>query len=124
MHNIASKSDIQSQEETAVCRSSLPHKSKRALINCGLLPTSPSDLTAIRRPVRRTLDVSPTDVSCDSDDSLLNELVEIMQEKAKVVPVRKGRRVVLKARTAIQSPNMSCEGKTGGRKTRWALSPK
>lgn len=109
MHNIPCSSG-NSEEETAVYRPSLSHKTKRAIINCGLLPAQSSDLTAIQSPaLPLRWKVTDSD-SRDSDDSFLSELVEMMQDKTKVLPVRKGRRVVLKARSTVPSPEASHEG--------------
>lgn len=106
MHNTPSGSLASSEEETAVYRPSLPFKSTRAIINCGLLPVHSSDLTAIKSPARSTRkprEPAPLEDSQGSDDSLLSELVDLMS--AKPGPVKKGRRVVLKARSAAHSPD-------------------
>lgn len=106
MHNSPSSSLANSEEETAVYRPSIPLKSSRAIINCGLLPAHSSDLTAIKSPAKSTRKgKEPLEDSRDSEDSLLSELVDLMS--VRTGPAKKGRRVVLKARSVAHSPDVS-----------------
>jgi len=119
MQNTPSGSLASSEEETAVYRPSLPFKSTRAIINCGLLPVHSSDLTAIKCPVRsmrKRRESAPLDDSHDSNDSLLSELVDLMSVKPG--PAKKGRRVVLKARSAVHSPDTTYTNPAAARSPR------
>jgi hypothetical protein len=94
----------------------LTQRRKRSIINCDRLPkyaasqspflviTPPQECPAVHKP-HFSISEAESLGSDDSDDSLLNELVDIMTVKRR--GSRKGRRVILKAKSAAHSPNSS-----------------